>query len=82
MCKHENIITKKNNMKRLQLSFEKTHQFFSIVLNFHLWKWIDDRERGSSYRTNEKYYGIVFSINVFYFEMRLVIAPFKRIVIE
>ncbi len=68
-------------MKQYQIQLQRTHQFFSIIINFHLWKWVKDGKY-SSHRTSTKYYGLVFSLNIFYTELYIVIAPFKKTIDE
>lgn len=65
-------------MKTFELTFSRTHQFFSIVINFHRWTWID--EPGHSYRTDEKCYVVIFCLNIFYHEVRFVFVPYKKII--
>lgn len=62
-------------MERFEVSLQRTHQFFSVVLNFHIWTWYNESEHKS--RLGNKYYGIVFCLNIFYHELRIVFAPFK-----
>lgn len=65
-------------MKIFTLTANKTHQFFSIVINFHEWRWIE-KTPVHSMRTNEIYRGIIISVNLFYYEVRLRFIPIKQI---